>query len=368
VAGNTFDYAVIGGGLVGSCVAYGLSKESSSVAIVDEGDRAFRASRGNFGLVWVQGKGWDYPAYARWTRQAAGLWPSFASELLECTGVDVDLQQTGGLVMSLDDAEVAASHQKMEQLSIHTNGEFEYEMLGNKELKQKVPEVSNQVTGAVFCPHDGHVNPLRLFRALHQGMQQNGAEYLPRRKITSIEYSQGEFRISGNFDEIRAHKIVLCAGLQNTMLGKMVGIHIPVIANRGQLLITEKLKPFLNYPTLHVRQTTEGGLQIGDSAEDVGLDDGTTNTVMTMLAARATKIFPLLENIKVIRAWGALRVMTPDGKPVYQASESCPGAFGVACHSGVTLAAAHAGKISEWILKGRYRDQVSNFSSSRFNV
>ena len=354
MAGNAFDYAVIGGGLVGSCIAYGLSKKAGSVAIVDEGDRAFRASRGNFGLVWVQGKGWDYPAYARWTRQAVGLWQSFAAELLECTGVDVDLQQTGGLVMSLDDAELETDQHKMEQLSNHTSGEFRYETLSNRELRQKVPEISAHVAGAIFCPHDGHVNPLRLFRALHKGMQQNGAEYLPRRQITSIEFLQGEFRIKGDFDEIRAHKIVLCAGLQNTKLGEMVGIEIPVVANRGQLLITEKLKRFLNYPTLHVRQTTEGGLQIGDSAEDVGLDDRTTNAVMASLAARATKIFPILENIKVIRAWGALRVMTPDGKPIYQASESCSGAFGVACHSGVTLAAAHAVQISEWISTGTY--------------
>ncbi len=368
MASNTFDYAVVGGGLVGSCIAYGLSKDSQSVAIVDEGDRAFRASRGNFGLVWVQGKGWDYPAYARWTRQAAGLWPSFALELLESTGVDVDLRQTGGLVMSLDDAELEADHRKMEQLSSHTNGEFQYRMLSNSLLKQKIPEISSQVAGAVFCPHDGHVNPLRLFRALHQGMQQNGAEYLPSRHINSIEYCHGEFQIKGDFDEIRASKIVLCAGLQNSKLGEMVGIEIPVVANRGQLLITEKLKHFLDYPTLHVRQTTEGGLQIGDSAEDVGLDDGTTNNVMAMLAARATKMFPVLESIKVIRAWGALRVMTPDGKPVYQASTSCPGAYGVACHSGVTLAAAHAEKISQWILAGEHGDVISNFSSSRFNV
>jgi glycine/D-amino acid oxidase-like deaminating enzyme len=52
------DCIVIGGGLVGSAVAYGLSRQHQKVAILDGGDRSFRASRGNFGLVWVQGKGW----------------------------------------------------------------------------------------------------------------------------------------------------------------------------------------------------------------------------------------------------------------------------------------------------------------------
>ena len=64
-----YDIAVIGGGLVESSIAYGLSKKGHGVALPDEGDRAFRACRGNFGLIWVQGKGWDFPAYAKWTRE-----------------------------------------------------------------------------------------------------------------------------------------------------------------------------------------------------------------------------------------------------------------------------------------------------------
>ena len=364
----SYDYAVIGGGLVGSCIAYGLSQYSQHVAVIDEGDRAFRASRGNFGLVWVQGKGWDYPAYAKWTRQAAEAWPDLSAELLETTGIDVGLTQPGGMEMCLDDSEQSSLDDKMRQINAHTDGRFQYEMLGHDGVRQKVPEISKNVTGACFCPHDGHVNPLRLFGALHQGMTQSGADYLPNRKIERIEFCNGEFRITGNFKEIRAAKIVLCAGLHNEVLGSMVGLHIPIAANRGQLLITEKVRPFLKYPTLHVRQTTEGGLQIGDSAEDVGLDDSTTNSVMTMLASRATRLFPMLENLKVVRAWAALRVMTPDGKPVYQESDSCPGAFGIACHSGVTLAAAHVGPICRWITKSDVDPLIPHFSSDRFHV
>ena len=63
-----FDAIVIGGGLVGSAIAYGLAREGLKPALIDEGDVAFRASRGNFGLVWVQSKGLGAPHYQRWTR------------------------------------------------------------------------------------------------------------------------------------------------------------------------------------------------------------------------------------------------------------------------------------------------------------
>ena len=65
------DYAIIGGGVVGLSVAHGLLGLGRRVAVLDEGDSAFRASRGNFGLVWVQSKGLNAPAYARWTRRSA---------------------------------------------------------------------------------------------------------------------------------------------------------------------------------------------------------------------------------------------------------------------------------------------------------
>ena len=82
-----YDAIVIGGGLVGSAIAYGLVRERLRVALVDEGDVAYRASRGNFGLVWVQSKGDGAPHYQRWTRRSADQWPALAAELSERTGI-----------------------------------------------------------------------------------------------------------------------------------------------------------------------------------------------------------------------------------------------------------------------------------------
>ena len=63
------DVLVLGGGLVGSAVAYGLAREGARVTVLDEDDGGFRASRGNFGLVWIQGKGYGLSPYARWSRK-----------------------------------------------------------------------------------------------------------------------------------------------------------------------------------------------------------------------------------------------------------------------------------------------------------
>src|SRR6188768_2798884 len=93
LAERAFDVAIVGGGLVGAALGYGLRDLGKRLAILDEGDVAFRAARGNFGLIWVQGKGFGMPAYGAWTQRSAGEWPAFAADIASATGIDVALRQ-----------------------------------------------------------------------------------------------------------------------------------------------------------------------------------------------------------------------------------------------------------------------------------
>lgn len=363
-----YDFIVIGGGLVGSSIAYGLSQQGYKIAVVDGGDRSFRASRGNFGLVWVQGKGWNYAPYAQWCLKAANLWPEFNRQLTDESGIDTSYQRTGGMHFCINEEEWETRQKMLKNAAKHTNGEFKYQMLEHAELKKRIPQISDAVIGASYSEQDGHVNPLGLLQALHQGMMNGHVTYLPNQKVKNIEGKNGAFYVESSDNTLSAEKVVLCAGLENQRLGKMLEMNIPVVMDRGQVMITERLKPFLDLPTLLVRQTAEGTIQIGDSHEDVGLDDGTSPDVLKKIAQRAVLMFPFLSQVRLVRAWGAVRIMTPDHNPIYQQSEKYPGAYTVTCHSGVTLTAGHAGPISRWIA-GKHDDpSLRHFSTERFNV
>jgi glycine/D-amino acid oxidase-like deaminating enzyme len=60
--------------------------------------------------------------------------------------------------------------------------------------------------------------------------------------------------------------------------------------------------------------------------------------------------------------------MTPDGYPIYDASVQCPGAFVVTCHSGITLAAQHAGPLVDWIRGGPLPADIGGFNAERFDA
>jgi len=359
------DVIVIGGGLVGTAVAYGLARTGADTVVLDQGDDAFRASRGNFGLVWVQGKGHDLPDYSRWTRSSATRWPALAQALMEDSGVDVQLKQPGGFHMCFSDEELLERQSRLQTLQ-DALGDYPFQMLDAAELKARLPLIGPSVIGASYTPQDGHVNPLKLLRALHTSAQAKGARFSGGVQVDRIDCAPGEFRVSAGNRRFIAPRIVLAAGLGNPGLAKQVGLHAPVAPNRGQVLVSERVRPFLEYPTINVRQTDEGTVQLGDSMEEVGFDDGTSTEVLAAIAKRGVSTFPLLRDVRLIRAWGALRVMSPDGFPIYQQSDAHPGAFVVTCHSGVTLAAAHALRIAPWVMGGAQPDELGVFAGERF--
>ena len=338
-----FDFAIIGGGLVGSAIAWGLARLGRSVAVLDEGDVAYRASRGNFALVWVQSKGGGMSRYATWTRQSSDAWPGFSEALKAETGLDVCFQKPGGLHLLLSEHEVENRAIALKRLHNQAGmAPFEYHILDRTQVEKMLPQVGPDVAGASFCPLDGHVNALRLLRALHVGFQRLGGRYFPDCAVERIEPRSGEFRLHGEGTEIAARKIVLAAGLGNARLAPMVGIDAPVRPQRGQIIVTEKVAPFMNYVVHTIRQTDEGSVMLSDSVEEAGYDISVGSEVLAVMAERAVRMLPLLRKLNVVRCWAALRVMPKDGYPIYDQSQTCSGAFIATCHSGVTLAANHA--------------------------
>ena len=130
-------------------------------------------------------------------------------------------------------------------------------------------------------------------------------------------------------------------------------------------MITERVADRLPFLSSTIRQVDEGGLQIGGTKAETDCDTETTTT-MVGLAQHAVAVWPRLADLRVLRSWAALRVMTPDGYPIYQRSADHPGAFLVTCHSGVTLAPLHATRLAEWIDGDPAAPDLEAFDERRF--
>ena len=362
---------VVGGGVIGVSLAYGMVKNGAKVILIDKVDNRLTASRGNFGLVWVQGKGKGMPRYVEWSIEATEKWPEFAENLETESGFNLNYEKTGGLDICLGEEEHEERVNFIEEMSqASSSGSYDCEMISIKELQGMIPEIKlgKEVSGASFCSHDGCVNPLNLLKAMSSSFQENGGGYRPEQFVQKIEYSSNGFKIETETHSFNAKKLVLACGLMTTKLASMVGMKVPVIAERGQIIVTESTSRVFNYPTAGIRQNYDGSFMLGASHEAVGYNIDTSYEVLQNIAKRAIQILPSLKNLQMIRSWAALRVLTPDKMPVYLESDQYPGAYAITSHSGVSLASLHSSNLVEWILEERIPPGFTAFHPKRFNV
>jgi glycine/D-amino acid oxidase-like deaminating enzyme len=370
---RNFDAIVVGGGMVGPAIGYGLVQQGLQVAILDEGDRNLRAAKGNFGLVWFQGKGLGMPRYVKWTFESTQRWPNFHTALQQQTGLDSGYRKTSGLHLCVGDDALSLRHDHINGLR-KQEGDRGYacEFIDRQQTQELLPDVQlgQDVVGASYSAHDGHANPLLLMRALHQAFRQGGGTLLREHHVTNIEpihsSSGNAFRVHTENAVFECAKVVLAAGHGVNTLAPMVGLDINVQPQRGQILVTERLQPMLSHAMSHIRQTEEGSVMLGDSQEDVGYDTSTTLEISTQIAQHAVRAIPALARARMVRTWAALRVLTADKFPVYAQSKIYPGAFVAVTHSGVTLAAMHAERLAPWIAGGEQPDDFDAFSPDRF--
>jgi glycine/D-amino acid oxidase-like deaminating enzyme len=109
-------------------------------------------------------------------------------------------------------------------------------------------------------------------------------------------------------------------------------------------------------------------MMIGATKEEVGPDTAATTRASAWLSRKTIEIAPALARVQMVRHWSGLRIMTPDGHPVYAQSRQHPGIFSASCHSGVTLAAIHSQELAGHIASGTLPESYDPFHHRRFDV
>lgn len=371
---NTFDIIVVGGGIVGASIAFGLQKLGCRTALLDTSPGELgidKASRGNMGLIWCQSKFAHLPHYARWGFTASDLFPEFIKEIESLAGIDTSYRPVGGLIPCLGEEDYNNRASYLDKLRLDVAHDYPANMLSREELQKILPKVNfgPSVVGAVWCSKDGFIDPLALLYALRKAFCRLGGKFFAEAPVFSIKKHHQEYVITTPKIIFHTGRVALAAGLSNRRLCSEFGVRLPIFADRSQVLLTERVEDILPVPLLGITRTPGGTIMIGFMHEHAGADTRVIPETVIKEGNWALNVWPDLGQLRVIRMWSSLRVMPDDGQAIYDTVADDANCFILNTHSGVTLAPAHTELLAPWIAgKVAKPQEIESFTMQRFSV
>lgn len=364
------DIVVVGGGITGAALAYGLAEKGQRVCLLDAPTQANKATRTNVGLIWCQSKFLHLPDYAKWGFMSARLFPALVQELEAVSGVNIPVLFEGGLIPVTTEEDYAKRGSYIEQLRTAL-GEYKGSMIDRGELEKKLPKIAfgPKVCGAAWCEKDGLIDPLALWHAFRVALQNKHVQIFNNTlayEITPEQDGKGGYTITTSQGAIRCARLVLAAGLGNLRLARFATPTIPVFADQGQILLIERMPFVMPIPLLGMTQTFGGTTIIGFKHEKAGHRTHVNLSAMLPEAVAALEVLPELANKHIIRTWTGLRIMPDDGIAIYSQLPDHPNAFLINTHSAITMAAVHARLLPDFITKGTLPAVAQGMTLKRF--
>jgi sarcosine oxidase subunit beta len=355
---QTADVVIIGGGIVGSSIAYHLTAAGCKDVLVIERETAQgKGSTGkSMGGVRAQ---FSTPVNIQMSLYSIPFYASFDERL----GHPCDYRPQGYLFCATSDQHMAYLRTNYEkQVAM---GLKDVRMVTGDEIRGRFPQLrADDIVGGSFCSTDGFVDPYSAMIGLMTCAADHGATLWKNTAVAAISRDErGVAGVETSRGAVATRKVVNAAGAWAAGIAKMVGIDLPVEPLRRMLVPTE---PFDQFPHsapmiidmsngFHFRPEALGFLLAwNDPEETPGYKTDFEPSFIEKILTRAADRVPVFENLPVNskRAWAGLYEMTPDHHPIL--GEAAPGFYcanGFSGH-GVMHAPATGKILSDLILTG----------------
>jgi len=381
VSSKATEVIVIGGGVIGSSIAYHLACRHIPVLLIEKQIPAAGSSGSCDGAVLLQSK-----KHGIHLQMAIASAKRFA-DLSEQLPIPIEFKRKGSMVVIEHEAELEVMETFVSQQRQHG---VDVALLDAKQARDKVPALAEGIAGATFSPGDGKINPIRLNLAFIEGARQQGAQVQLDEEVVGIEVQAG--RVGGvttTRNSYPCRMVVNAAGVLAPLVARMAHIDVPIKPRRGQLLVTRAVDPMVpccmlsagyivakfNPQIAHqsgsgvsIDQTAKGNFLIGSTREFAGYDRQTTFSGLTRIARRASQLIPGLGSLDVIRSFAGLRPYTPDGLPILGPVGDIEGLIMAAGHEGDGIALSPiTGELISQLISGEAPSvSLDPFRLSRF--
>lgn len=367
------DVLIIGGGVIGLAIARRLHKKGvREITILERGATGREASYAAAGMLAPHAETDKRDDFFRLCDESNKLYPAFAEELLEETGIDIELDRGGTLYLAFTDKDVKEIRRR---LAWQKGANLEIEHLSAEETRKLEPFVSPDAREALFFPNDWQVENRRLLAALQKYAALNQIEIVENSTVENLLTENKKIRGAATKDKkFCADTVVLATGAWTSLI-KADGFSMPKIKPvRGQILSFKTAKRLFTRviysPRGYLVPRRDGRILAGATVEDVGFDKSVTPAGTNFVRENALEIAPSLVNLDVAEKWAGLRPFAADGFPVIGAFPEIENLFIAAAHyrNGILLAPQTAEILADKIVGNSESEYLKIFSPRRFQT
>ncbi|MFI7004620.1 NAD(P)/FAD-dependent oxidoreductase [Nocardia sp. NPDC050175] len=344
------DVLIIGGGMIGCALADRLALDGASVRVCERGGVASGTTAHGEGNVLVSDKGpGPELALAQLSRR---LWPAVLERL--SASAAVEWEPKGGIVVATTDAGATA-------LTEFADGQrgagVRCEHLDANQLAAAEPALTRDVCAAVYYPEDAQVQPAGAATALLESAITAGAVVETSCEVTGPLIHGGRLiGVQTTRGPRHADVVINAAGPWSGVVSDLLGAPIAIKPRRGDVLITAPMPPTVFHKvydadyvgavgssdaTLQssaVVESTRGGpLLLGSSRRQCGFDDRIRPDSLAAIARKALRLYPILADVAIMRAYGGFRPYVDDHLPVIGPDPRLPGLWHATGHEGAGI-------------------------------
>lgn len=394
------DIVIIGGGVVGTSIAYELSKDPTLSIMLIDIKKPGNATQASAGGLWAIGESVGlgcgvifFKTLSKQKQEANGgpidvqrphqlppfffdfclksneMFPNLWQELKDVSGVDFKLEKTGLKFVIYDDDDMAYAQNIYNSIP-HLQNQMAW--MDQKELSEDEPFITKTAIGALTFLKDDQVNPYLLMNAFRDSAWNQGVE-IKKGEVVGIDVFKGKVNaVRTREEKIPCNMVINAAGAWAKEIGEHVGISLPITPIKGQILLSEKLpkilKSCLSTSDCYIAQKDNGEILIGSTTEKKELDTSVSFKELHNLGWGAARAIPILNQLNCKRTWAGLRPGTPDEVPILGPVEGIEGYLNACGHfrTGILTSAITARIINDLVHEQETEVDISPFLYSRF--
>lgn len=344
---------IVGGGVAGLGIGWRLLQQGASVTLLERAQPGHGASWAAAGMIAPVGEmAGAPPAEIELALASAGLWPGFAAELEQASGLSIGYRKDGALLVA-DDPRA---------LELRAAADPRLTLLDPAQAAARVPLLTGRLAGALWAPEEARVDNRALVRALAVAFERAGGKLVTNEAVIAIAPGKAQTP----FNIYQGDVVLIAAGAWSGQVTPLA----PLAPVKGQMIaLAPPGGAAVDGPVIWgdgvYAVPRAGVLLVGATVERAGFDTSLNAAAAARLQARAADLMPELDRWTVAAHWAGLRPRSLDGLPLLGPTET-PGLFvaGGQYRNGILFAPVIARMMADMML-GK-AEPIAAFDPRRF--